>query len=414
MQRNQTLLIIGKVWPEPASSAAGSRMMQLIRLFQNDGWEITFVSAAAESEHAADLKSKGIGTASIQLNNSSFDRFIQKLTPGAVVFDRFMTEEQFGWRVAEYCPGALRILDTEDLHCLRTARQKAWKSGCEFKPELLLNEETAKREIASILRCDLSLIISEAEMDLLKNLFGIGEELIYYMPFLLDIKKTEEHPAYDERSGFISIGNFLHEPNWNAVIWLKEEIWPLIRKNMPDAELNIYGSYPSQKVFQLHQPDDGFFVKGRAEEALSVIRKARVLLAPLRFGAGLKGKLIEAMQCGTPSVTTSVGAEGMAGEMPWCGFIEDDAGSFAKAASRLCQNIDIWNSSREKGSEILKRRFRRESFEKSFLDRIKYLQSGLREHRMKNFIGSILMHHTTASTKYLSKWIEEKNRPDRK
>ena len=224
MQRNQTLLIIGKVWPEPASSAAGSRMMQLIRLFQNDGWEITFVSAAAESEHAADLKSKGIGTASIQLNNSSFDRFIQKLTPGAVVFDRFMTEEQFGWRVAEYCPGALRILDTEDLHCLRTARQKAWKSGCEFKPELLLNEETAKREIASILRCDLSLIISEAEMDLLKNLFGIGEELIYYMPFLLDIKKTEEHPAYDERSGFISIGNFLHEPNWNAVIWLKEEI----------------------------------------------------------------------------------------------------------------------------------------------------------------------------------------------
>ncbi len=412
MLRNQTLLIIGKVWPEPASSAAGSRMMQLVRLFQNDGWEITFATAAAESDYAEDLKSQGIETAVIELNDSSFDRFIQKLNPGAVLFDRFMTEEQFGWRVAEQCPGALRVLDTEDLHCLRAARQKAWKSGREFTPERLLEEETAMREMASIFRCDLSLIISEAEVNLLKNLFGIRNELIYYLPFLLDEEVPNDLPSFEERSGFVSIGNFLHEPNRNAVLWLKEEIWPLIRKLIPDAELHIYGAYPSQKVFQFHQPGDGFFVKGRAEDALSVLSQARVLLAPLRFGAGLKGKLMEAMRCGTPSVTTSVGAEGMAGEMPWCGFIENEAGSFARAASRLCQNIDVWNRSRKKGFEILSHRFRKELFAETFMNRIKHLQSDLREHRLKNFTGSMLMHHTAASTKYLSKWIEEKNRPD--
>src|SRR5690606_41364128 len=93
------LLIIGFVWPEPKSSAAGSRMMQLIETFQGQNYQITFASACAKTENAFNLETIGIEQITIELNNSSFDAFINKLHPDIVVFDRFMTEEQFGWRV---------------------------------------------------------------------------------------------------------------------------------------------------------------------------------------------------------------------------------------------------------------------------------------------------------------------------
>ena len=134
------------------------------------------------------LNSLGIDEVSIELNNSSFDDFIQELKPTIVVFDRFMMEEQFGWRVAENCPNALRILDTEDLHFLRKVRHQQYKRREVFTNEALLNSEDTKREIASILRCDLSLIISTFEMSLLTSVFKIDEEILYYLPFLLEIK----------------------------------------------------------------------------------------------------------------------------------------------------------------------------------------------------------------------------------
>src|SRR5690606_21959094 len=100
-----------------------------------------------------------------------------------VLFDRFMIEEQYGWRVQQECPSALKILDTEDLHSLRHARQQVVKKGKEHQA-LDLYSDLAKREIAAILRCDLSLIISEIEMDLLLSTYHIDPSLLHYLPFL--------------------------------------------------------------------------------------------------------------------------------------------------------------------------------------------------------------------------------------
>ena len=165
MKTPKSILIIGTVWPEPNSSAAGTRMLQLIALFQKQGWLLTFASAASDSDFMFDVTTLGIDKVAINLNDSKFDVLVKDLNPNMVLFDRFMIEEQFGWRVAEQCPDALRILDTEDLHCLRLARQKAFQEKRVFELDNLFSD-VAKREIASILRCDLSLIISEVEMDL--------------------------------------------------------------------------------------------------------------------------------------------------------------------------------------------------------------------------------------------------------
>jgi hypothetical protein len=413
MNVNQHVLIIGCVWPEPNSSAAGGRMVQLISIFKEQGFDITFASSASDSDYMIDLESLAVVKKSITLNCSSFDVFVKELNPTIVLFDRFMMEEQFGWRVAENCPQALRLLDTEDLHCLRLARQKAFKENRQFTTDDLLVEEVAKREITSILRCDVSLMISEFEMELLQTVFKIDTNLLCYLPLLLEPiedSTIQNQPSFEDRNNFVFIGNFLHEPNWNAVQYLKETIWPLIRKQMPNAVLQIYGAYPSQKVLQLHQSKEGFHIMGRANDAQEVVTNARVVLAPLRFGAGIKGKLVEAMQCGTPSLTTTIGAESMCGNLPWNGFIADEAPIFADKALELYQDKTIWLKSQENGFRIIEKRYLKSLFEDDFVRHILKVQVHLKQHRLHNFMGTMLQHHTLTSTKYMSRWIEEKNK----
>ena len=278
MNSAKQVLVIGFVFPEPESSAAGTRILQLIDLFQNQGYLVTFASPAADSEFAANLGELGIKKVSIILNDASFDEFIAHLNPHIVLFDRFLMEEQFGWRVVENCPQAIRILDTEDLHCLRIARQHAWKNQEVFQTEMLFSA-LAKREIASILRCDLSVMISEYEMHILENVFQVNAKILLYLPLFVDqleISDFNRLPTFEERKHFIFIGNFLHEPNWNAILYLKEEIWPKIRLKLPDAELHIYGAYSSQKVHDLHNLSQGFLIKNRAENVDEVMKNAMI------------------------------------------------------------------------------------------------------------------------------------------
>ncbi len=402
------LLVIGSTWVEPRSTAAGSRMLQLLKAFKEEGWQLTFASAAKPSEHAFDLGNLHIKQQAIQLNDDSFDMFIQTLQPDIVLFDRYITEEQYGWRVYDSCPYALRVLDTEDLHCLRKAREEAVKQDRTMTVQDLLND-VAKREIASIYRCDLTLMISEYEIELLQHQFKVPSALLHYVPFLVSPIK-ESFVSFQDRINFISIGNFLHQPNWDATLYLKQRIWPIIRKALPDATIEIYGAYPSDKVWQLHKPSEGFLIKGRAADAHKVIQNARILLAPLRFGAGLKGKLIDAMQSGTPSVTTSIGAEGMYDTASWCGAVADAPLAFAKAAISLYTSEQLWLKAQKQGVEIIHTRFQKEKHVPILIDKIVQIKTNLKAHRQSNFTGQMLHFHQLRASKYMSKWIALKNK----
>ena len=407
----QQLLIIGYVWIEK-TTGAGNRMLQLLNVFKNQNYTITFTTPAQKTENSLNLVELGVEEKSIELNSSSFDDFIKEQQPDVVLFDRFMMEEQFGWRVAEHCPKALRVLDTEDLHFLRKTRHQQLKKGKQFSTEALLKSDEAKREIAAILRCDMSLIISTYEMQLLKDVFKVDESLLYHLPFLLnsiDEKEVKRWKSFEERKHFVFIGNFFHAPNVDAVLQLKT-IWKTIRKQLPEAELHIYGAYATQQIQQLHKPKEGFIIKGFAEDALEVVKNARVVLAPIRFGAGIKGKLTEAMECGTPSVTTSIGAEGMHENLPWNGFIEDDFEKFANKAIELYTYDILWKKSQQKGIAIINSIYDKEKLAFSFVNKIKEIQENLETHRTQNFLGSLLQHQTLQSTKFMSKWIEEKNK----
>ena len=367
------VLILGLNWPEPKATAAGIRMMQLIHWLLEKNFQITFASTRAFSDYSTDLTALGIDQQHIKLNHYSFDEFVLKLDPSIVIFDRFIMEEQFGWRVAENLPEALRILDTEDLHSLRSYREKALSDQKLFSIPDWLSLDITKRELASIFRSDLSLIISEFEIKLLNEKVKVDSNLLFYLPFIyeeLTESIVENWLAFDQREHFVFIGNGKHAPNIDAILWLNRRIWPIIRKSLPESELHIYGPYMPDRILKLDNKKTGFRIKGWAEDVDSVMSKAKLNLVPLRFGAGLKGKLLEGYRCGTPTITTSFGIEGIShsNEIKLC--TRDDAISFSNLAIELYINSDNWKKVQILGMNLLNENFTKETLKEEFFKKI--------------------------------------------
>ena len=407
------VLVVGHVWPEPKTTAAGNRMLQLLEAFLSQSYQITFACVAAKTAHSHNLKELGITEQSISLNDSSFDKWVKELRPHMVIFDRFMVEEQFGWRIALACPMAIRILNTEDLHSLREYRKLCAKESKSFQTMKWLQRDKTKRECASIFRSDITLVISAVEMKILTEDLKIDRNLLWHLPFLLeriDTSTSAIFPTFKERSGFMIVGNGKHAPNVDAMTYLRQKIWPIIRKQLPKANLHVYGAYLPQRVYDLKNNALGFFVHGQVNDIDFEIRRRRLVLAPLRFGAGIKGKLIKAMQNGTPSVTTSIGAEGMHGNISWPGRVANDSLEFAQSAIELYQSEEEWYDAQLCGIKIINSLYEKQQLVTAFFDRLGALEKSLDEHRSENFIGAILQHQSMAATTYMGKWIEEKNK----
>ncbi len=414
----KNVLVIGWVWPEPKASAAGDHMLSILQLLKAQGCHITFASPAQKTDLSAPLESIGVHCQAIEVNNTSFDEFLQKLNPYLVVFDRYMMEEQFGWRVEKVCPDAIRVLDTEDLHSLREYRQQQAKVGSNndntaSSENVQLHSDKGIREVASIYRCDLSLIISKAEFELLQNTYQLPQSILHHLPFCLpEAHKSQvtsqETPGFERRKDFITIGNFRHPPNWDSVLWLKK-LWPEIRRQLPGVNLHIYGAYLPKKASELHNQKQGFLVHGWVDDAYEVMQQARVCLSPLRFGAGLKGKLLLAMSAGTPSVTTSVGAESMTDDQ-WPGLLAESDSEIVQSAVELYINKSAWQSRHELSLRIAQERYGSDQWGQSLVDAIAQISADVDRHRSGNFVGQILRHQHHRATQFMSQWIEAKNK----
>lgn len=406
------LLIIGHVWPEPSTTAAGHRMQQLINAFKDFGYKLYFGCTAQKTEYSLNLRHFEVESVLLQLNHPSFDTLIKELNPGVVVFDRFMVEEQFGWRVAEFAPKAVRILNTEDLHSLRKSRAECHTKGEEFTLPKWYNHPMTLREVASIYRSDISLMVSTFEIEILQKELGIPQELLLHLPFMLDKiskEKQREWRHFKDRQDFISFGNGKHAPNVDSIHYLKSTIWPLIREKLPEVQLKIYGAYLPKSILQMHNPKEGFHVLGWVENLQLELQKAKICLAPLLFGAGIKGKLVDAMLNGTPSATTSIGAEGMHGELPWSGGIGDYAKTLVETAISLYSDESKWNLAQQNGVEIINKYYCKNVLRHHLKSCLETLQNNLEAQRARNFMGRLLQHQTLNTTKYMARWIEAKN-----
>jgi len=417
--------IIGTVWPEPRSSAAGQHLLSLLSELKALGYVLHFASTAQRSDNSEGLEELECIVHEITLNDSSFDKLIAKLQPEIAVFDRFMIEEQFSWRIKEAAPNACLILDTEDFHSLRHIRHQIVKKHPEqaidianlltlnSEPGLLqgcLNSDIAMREIASMWRCDINLIISRAERELLQTYYGLPESILHYCPFLISNTDTVENPTIElnERRDFVFIGNYRHAPNWDAVQLLAQHIWPLIHAQLPQAKCYIYGAYTPEKAQQFHQPKQGIFISGWAKDAQATMQAAKVHLAPLRFGAGLKGKIFDSLRVGTPCVASSIAWEGIASKTTNALLTPKDYQNFAKLAVALYTDEKQWHAEQARGYQILKREFTYTEHSLALKEKIKMVTENLETHRAPLFTRKMFEQTQYRATQFMSQWIEAK------
>lgn len=399
------VLIIGHGLPQPQSTGAGVYISQLMDLFLEWDCELHFCSAAEAPEEGV-LIEKNIPYTQIKLNSDSFDVFIKGLNPEIVVFDRFMTEEQYSWRVREQCPDAIRVLDTEDLHFLRAHREQSHS----LLPPMELSD-LAKRELGSIFRSDLSLIISSSEIHILTNFYGVPESALMHLPFL--ISKTPEYsklPGFGDRADFCFVGTGMHKPNVDAIKQLAL-LWPKLSKELPEVKLHIYGSYFKDDLLQLNDPHNGFIIEGFVEDLEERLQSHRVLLAPLRFGAGQKRKIFDAWLAGCPVVSTEIGAEGIAVEGLFGGkIVRDTEDHFIELATYLYNTEAAWQNAQQDALGLLNTHYSWEKGSTNFNTEVLHRHLGRNVYQQQNPVGQILWHHSLQSSKYLSKWIQEKNK----
>ena len=415
------------VWPEPSSSAAGVRLDYLIRLFIREGFELHLSSTAEHGHYSAlyeDLD--GVYRHNLDPNSSEIRAKLAQINPDVIVFDRYPTEEQFSWHVMEACPKAIRILDTEDLHGLRRARQLSleelekkgrlthlYVAEHEIQPTSVYNT-IALREMVSMHRSDLSLVVSDVELYYAQKYYGIPTNQLMYLPILsCRLFGQSGHLNNDMSTHACFIGNFKHAPNRDAVHFLRYQLWPHIKKALSrqgdvNSECHIYGAYMDETMERLHNPSIGFHMKGRVDDVYSTIAAYGVLLAPLRFGAGVKGKILDAISMELPVVTTPIGSEGLSVHLDGVDFpgyvaktVEEFKQSAVKSLSTSAQSK--WDFPDHKK---LEQRLDTE-YGNAFIAQVNNMLEG--KSRIQHPIKLMLEQNSQLAHRYLSKYIQLKN-----
>jgi O-antigen biosynthesis protein len=348
------------------------------------------------------------------------------------LFDRYFSEEMFSFHLHNLFPdNVVFVLDMQDMHSLRRTRQNWVQENDDDGDELrhsipvaakvapTIQDNLLLRELACIHRCDLTLVCSPFEYDLLVQRYQIPRGKLCVAPlFGGGDWSTKSLLSFAERRDFVFVGGVKHLPNVDALRQLKR-LWPSIRKLCQSSQepqlpsLYFYGAHCSSHLrTELHDPKNGFHIQGYVSCAIDeVLCDKRVMLSPLRFGAGIKGKHVDAWRCGVPVVTTSIGSEGM--------LMHDDVGGgfggriantdrdFIHAAETLYNDEPSWT---EAAVNITPRRlFKLCSDWERIRARMLYVVHGKTERRSRDVFQKILWHQTNRSTEYFSKYIEFKD-----
>ena len=390
------------VWPEPFSSAAGVRTLQMAQHLSQLGIAVTLVSPCKENSASQFWRDLGFSTLCCPSNDRQCLSNLALQAPHLVIFDRFVMEEQFGWQIRELWPQAIQIVDTQDLHHVRRFREQLAKEGLPISSIQSMQgwvpNEDFDRELSSLYRADCCLVVSSWEKNwLIQHQFP--KDRVFCIPF----SPQQEAPAsvsFEGRDSFLFVGNFRHPPNLDGARWLVS-LWKTIYEETK-KKLVLAGAYPSQEVSQWNRANF-IEVKSSVQTLAPLFQKSIALLAPLRYGAGIKGKILEAWSFGVPVVSTSIGLEGMADSLSF-----DTEQSWKDECLRLHQDHSYWvqrsNESLSNGTA-----FSKASLKNLWNDCLVSSETHFQSWR-KHPVTRMLKFHQNNSYKYFSLWIEEKNR----
>jgi GT2 family glycosyltransferase/glycosyltransferase involved in cell wall biosynthesis len=335
---SRRMLFVDMVTPTPNEDAGSLVAWEMMTAFRDSGFKVTFIPADNFAHMGASTRElQRIGIEAIyHPSYSSMPAFLSGRDDpfDVIVLVRFRVGEQHLQRLRERYPSAKIIFSNCDLHYLREMRE-AELSGDPVAIASAL--DTKRRETAVIAGSDLGLVHSEAELELLRK--DVPGAPCVLFPLVHD--PIEDCPPLDQRDGICFVGGYRHAPNADGIIWFVESIWPLVRQRLPDEKLYIAGSSMTDEVKALARHPN-VEVVGFVQDLEAFMARRRVNIAPLRFGAGAKGKVAVSLANGVPVVATFVGAEGMQLTPGTNVLIADSEESFAASVIEALVNDRFW------------------------------------------------------------------------
>lgn len=337
-RHQRQVLILDEAVPQPDRDSGSLRQFNLIRMLIAAGLHVVFVPTRREHAGAATEALQRLGV------EVWYAPFLQGIGPwlrehgprfAVVMMVRHHVASECLPLLRSYAPAARRVFDTVDLHYLRERR------GAELANDpgrLRMAERTRERELAVMADCDITVLVSEAErVQLQADAPQVRVELISNLH-----EVAGAGAPFAQRSDLVFVGGFAHPPNVDGMTWFIGDVFPLIRAELPGVRFHCIGAHPPPALHALAASQPDVIIHGFVPVVTPYMDEVRIAVAPLRFGAGVKGKVNLSMAHGQPVVATTCAVEGMHLQDGADVLVADDARAFAAAVVRLYQDEGLW------------------------------------------------------------------------
>lgn len=341
------VLVCAPGMPDYDRQSGSRRIFDLVEFLREAGWAVSFAAESANDgeRYAQMLRQRGVAT------YSGFDRIGEVVAAG-----RFDLAILAFWHVAESVMPTIRALspatrvmvDTIDLHFVRHARGIFLESSGVLDPKYA---SQMAREVNAYAAADSVLTVSEKEAELINDLIG-DPTLAHMVPLGEDLPPSSL--PFAERKGILFIGNFQHPPNIKAAQYLCEEILPQLDPDiLAEHPVYIVGNALNETVRGYGAGLANVRMVGWVPSLLPYLQRSRISIVPLLHGAGTKGKLIQALMVGTPTVSTSIGVEGLDLRDGEHVLVTDDPANFANSIARLLEDAELWEYLARRGQAYI-------------------------------------------------------------
>lgn len=355
---DKNVLIIDEIIPEFNKDSGSRRLTEIIKLLLKNKVSVFLIADLKQYKYKSDYiqKFKDLG---VNVYQPSIDQkgqlvtkedFIKLITPKIDVawLHRPTIFSKFQSLVKTANPNIKLVFDMVDFHYVRLLREYELNKDEALKAEA---EKFLKIELENCKNADVVIAISTTDKELLKQHFNTDEKVVLISNIHQHIDKSDNFNSFENRKDLLFVGSFRHDPNSDAVKYLKEDIMPLVWKVIPDLKVNIIGSYITDEIEAL--ASDKFKLLGFVDDLNAVINTAKLFVAPLRFGAGIKGKIGQSLEHSLPLVTTNVGAEGFDFGEQTNVMIANNAEAIAQKVIDLYTNKILWEEASNSCKTIL-------------------------------------------------------------
>jgi GT2 family glycosyltransferase len=321
----RTIIWVDSQLPHPLRDSGSIRAIRLLEMTRELGFFVVFLAQLPSDVSTSWLSSIGVPVAKDLREAKSFLERLGRY-PDKIWISRVTVFDVVSRKAEKLFPGVGVIFDTVDLHFVRLEREARLTGKAS---DALLASKTKTAELAAMTQVEQTVVVSEWERGFLQSEFGITN--VSVVSNVHDVRK--DPLPQDQRKGLVFVGSFNHHPNESGIKWFLTQIWPLLEQPLRDEGIDIVGQNPP--VWLRAMGSEQIRVHGWVSDSELYVRSARFSVAPLLVGAGVKGKVGEAIQCGTCVVTTLIGAEGMGLANGESAIVSDDPAILAEGMNRL-------------------------------------------------------------------------------